>query len=525
MTAGPQTFFSVSTEQKHKGFLERAAWLTGANFLAFALSFIAPLVIVRVFSQTEFGTYKQLFQILMTALGALYLQIPTSSYYFMPREPGRRLQVAMNIILFYVAAGSVVAAVFLVFPNWTTHVFHNPALAEYVPLLGLALMLWLIATNVEVFPLVVGDFRVASGFIILSQISKSLILIGAAVIFGSLRAMLWASIIQGAIQCAFMLGYIHRRIGSLAIRPDRLFDWTLLKKQLTNSLPYGAGGTIQTFVGDLHNYFASYYFSAAAFAVYANGCFQMPLLSLLQHSFSDAFMPEIGRMEAAGDYKGIIHSWLNAMRKLSFMVLPACALMFVMRYELIITLFTRAYADSVPIFSIYMINMLTNMVLISSVMRTIADFRFFRLKFSLLLTPLTFAALYAGVKSAGMIGVVTASVGVYLFDIAVCLTAVCLKLGVKRQDLRQLAPIARTVAAVIVAMMAVYPVKALIGSAHSVVILAVCGMVFGIVYVIAAFAFGALTADEKGELYKRLQNLNQRFLSKAVRKIAAAFAR
>jgi hypothetical protein len=114
-------------------------------------------------------------------------------------------------------------------------------------------MLWLIASNVEVFPLVMGDVRTASALIIISQISKSLILIGAAVLFGDLRAMLWGSILQGLIQCAFMLGYIHFRIGSLAIRPDKLFDWRLLKKQLANSLPYGGGSMMQSVQVDLHN--------------------------------------------------------------------------------------------------------------------------------------------------------------------------------------------------------------------------------------------------------------------------------
>lgn len=515
----------MKTAPEQKGFLERAAWLSGANLLAFALSFLAPLVIVRVFSQSEFGTYKQLFQILMTAMIALYLQIPTSSYYFMPREPDRRLQVAMNIILFYALAGSVVAAVFIIFPDWLAAIFRNPALGEYVPLLGPALMLWLIAANVEVFPLALGDFRVASAFIILSQISKSVTLIGAAILFGSLRAVLWASIIHGAIQCALMLVYVHRRMGSLMIRPDRLFDLTLLKKQLTNSLPYGVGGTIQGVQSDLHNYFVSYFFSPAVFAVYANGCFQMPLLSLLQRSFRDAFTPEIGRMEAEGDYKGMIHAWLNAMRKLSFVALPACALMFILRYELITTLFTEAYAASAPIFSIYLINMLANMVLISSIMRTIADFRFFRLKLSLTLTPINFVALYAGVKLAGLIGVVTVAVSVHLLDMVICVMAICVRLGVKREDLKQLAPVIRTVAAVVVATMAAYPVKSLLGSGGSIVIMAVCGAVFGIVYVVAALALGSLTPEEKRGLYRRLRNLSQRVLAGAGRKVASASER
>ena len=512
----------VTRIPNQKSFIERAAWLTGANLLAFALSFLTPLVIVRVFDQAEFGTYKQLFQILTTFMTALYLQVPASAFYFMPREPNKRLQVAMNIVAFYMLTGLLAALVFAAHPTWITYIFNNPALDEYIPLLGVALALWLIGANIEVFPLALGDVRTASMFIVLAQISKSLILISAAVMFGSLRAILWGSIIQGMIQCAFMLGYVHFRIGSLKVRPGEIFDWPLLKKQLSNSLPYGVGATAQSLQADLHNYFVSHYFAAASFAVYANGCFQVPLVSLLQSSFRNALTPEVARLEASGDYRAIIHAWLNAMRRLSFVILPACALMFVVRREMIVTLFTEAYADSTPIFSIYLIVMMTQVALTSSIMRSIADFRYFRLKFSLAQIPLACVALYTGIQLGGLLGAITAAVCLHVFDVAVCLAAICRKLGVKRKDLGQLAPVANAAMAVIVAMIVSSAVKTMVAPAHPIVILGVCAVVFAFIYLVGALLFGALTPGDKDAIYKWAQRLSRKFTSLKLPKPAAA---
>jgi O-antigen/teichoic acid export membrane protein/transposase-like protein len=512
----------VTKIPNQKSFIERAAWLTGANLLAFALSFLTPLVIVRVFDQAEFGTYKQLFQILTTLMTALYLQVPMSAYYFMPREPNKQLQVAMNIVVFYLLIGLLAALVFAAHPTWITYIFNNPALDEYIPLLGVALALWLIAANIEVFPLALGDVRAASMFIVLSQISKSLILISAAVMFGSLRAILWGSIIQGMIQCAFMLGYVHFRIGSLKVHPGRLFDWPLLRKQLSNSLPFGAGATAQSLQADMHNYFVSYYFSAASFALYANGCFQVPLVSLLQSSFRNALTPEVARLEASGDYRAIIHAWLNAMRRLSFVILPACALMFVVRRELIVTLFTEAYADSTPIFSIYLVVMLTQVALISSIMRSIADFRYFRLKFSLAQIPIACVALYTGIQLGGLVGAITAAVCLHVFDVVVCVATICRKLGVKRRDLGQLAPVANTAPAVIVAMIVSSAVKTLIVPAHPIFILGVCAAVYASIYLVGALLFGALTPEDKDAIYEWAQRLSRKITSLKLRKPAVA---
>jgi len=511
----------VTKVPTQKNFIERAAWLTGANLLAFALSFLTPLVVVRVFDQAEFGTYKQLFLILTTFMTALYLQVPMSAYYFMPREPDKRPQVAMNIIIFYLVIGLLTALVFAAYPTWITYIFHNPALDEHIPLLGVALTLWLIATNAEILPLALGDVRTASRFIVLAQISKSLIMICAAVMFGSLRAVLWGSIIQGVIQCAFMLGYIHFRIGSLKVRPDRLFDWSLLKKQLSNSLHYGGGATAQSLRVDLHNYFVSHYFSAASFAVYANGCFQVPLVSQLQNSFSDELTPEVARLEASGDYKAIIHAWLNAMRRLCFVVLPACALLFVVRRELIVTLFTEAYADSAQVFSIYLLVLLTQAPLTSPIMRSIADFRRHRLKFNLAQIPLACVALYTGVKLGGLVGVVTATVCLNLFDITVSVIAICRKLGVKREDLRQLAPVANAAPAVIVAIIASSAVRILIAPAHSIIVLGACAVVFAFIYIVGALLFGALTPEDQDAIYKQAQRLLRKFTSVEIPKPSA----
>jgi len=506
----------VTKVPTEKSFIERAAWLTGANLLAFALSFLTPLVIVRVFSREEFGTYKQLFQILTTFMTALYLQVPMSAYYFMPREPNKRLQVAMNIILFYVVVGGLTALIFAAYPTWITYIFHNPALDEHIPLLGVALTLWLIATNVEIFPLALGDVRTASRFIVLAQISKSLVMISAALMFGSLRAVLWGSIIQGAIQCAFMLCYIHFRIGSLKVRLGQLFDWSLLRQQLANSLPYGGGATAQSLQVDLHNYFVSHYFSAASFAVYANGCFQVPLVSLLQSSFRDALTPEVARLEASGDYRAIIQAWLNAMRRLSFVILPACALLFVVRRELIVTLFTEAYADSASIFAVYLIVLLTQMVLTSSIMRSIADFRYFRLKFNLAQIPLACVALYIGIKLGGLAGAAAATACLSVFDVAVGVAAICRKLGVKRKDLRQLAPVANAAPAIVVAMIASSAVRILITPAHSIIILGVCAIIFALIYIVGALLFGALTPEDKDAIYKQAQRLSRKFTSEEI---------
>jgi transposase-like protein len=206
------------------------------------------------------------------------------------------------------------------------------------------------------------------------------------------------------------------------------------------------------------------------------------------------------------------------MRRLSFAILPACALLFVVRRELIVTLFTEAYADSAQIFAIYLIVMLTQVVLTSSIMRSIADFRYFRLKFNLAQIPLACVALYTGIKLGGLAGAAAATACMSVFDVAIGVTAISRKLGMKRKDLRQIAPVANAAPAIIVAMIASSAIRTLITPTHPIIILGACAIVFAAVYIVGAILFGALTPEDKDAIYRQAQRLSKKFTSEEISK-------
>ena len=516
-----------SEQDVQGGFASRAAWLTTANTIAFGLSFIAPLLLVRTLSQTEFGVYKQVFQILMSTISALNLQVASTAYYFMPRAPEKKLQVMINVLAFYSAAGALVAALFIFYPECALLVFESGDLPAHMPLLGVTILLWMVSSNLEVVPLALGDVRMSSAFIVIAQLTKSALTVSAALVFHSVGAMIWAAAIQGMLQILFMIAYIHRRFGrrsgkgSWRIRDA--FDLELFKAQIGNALPYGLGGFAQTAQGDLHSFMVSRYFPPAGFAVYSAGLFQLPLLGLLTASFSSALIPEVSRLAAAGEQRAIIPIWLNAVRKLALVIVPACALMFVLRYEIITLLFTNAYSEAAPLFGIYLFSALLPITLTGSPIRAHEEFKFFRFKLHLALLPVTFGALYVGIHSAGLTGAVGALVGLQTLEAAIVVTAVGRRLGFIASDMRHLASALKTALATAAATLAAFAVKLPLARAGAPVKLVLCGAAFGTVYIFAAHALGAVTSEEKMEIRAILSHLLSRW-SRARQKFGATSA-
>jgi O-antigen/teichoic acid export membrane protein len=482
-----------SGQDGQSDFMRRAAWLTTANSIAFGLSFIAPLLLARMLSQTEFGVYKQAFQILISTIAALNLQVAATAYYFMPRAPEKKLQLTGNVLAFYGALGALTGALFIIYPECALLIFESGELVAHMPLLGVTILLWLVSTNIEFIPLALGDVRTSSVFIVIAQLTKSALIISAALAYHSVRAIIWAAAIHGALQILFMFFYIRRRFGSL----NGAFDWALFKAQIGNALPYGIGGIAQTAQADLHNFMVSRYFTPAGFAVYSVGLFQLPLLGMLNTSLGSALIPEIAQLAAAGNWRAIIPIWLNAVRKLALVVVPTLALMFILRYEIITLLFTSAYRESVPLFGIFLFTALLPMTLTGSLIRAHEEFKFFRFKLHLALLPVTFGALYAGIHAAGLMGAAWAVVAMQTLEGAIVLTAVGRRLGFVAGDLSHLAPALKTFWAVAAAALATFAIKLLLAHAHMQVKMLFCGAVFGAVYIFSAYALGAVTDAEK----------------------------
>lgn len=474
-------------------FAQRTLWLSAARLISLVLSFLLPFILVRKLNTAEFGLYKQAFQILQTGLGLLGLQVSGGIYSFIPRYPDKKAQVAMNAVLFYALLGAAVALWFALHPAWVTQAFKGDGLVPVVPMLGLVIMLWLMASAFESVMIADNDVRRASVVTVGLQLAKTVLLVSAAVWQGDIRTMVTAALVFGLVHCLVFFVYLYRRLG----RFWWPLDGALFRAQLANALPFGIGAFAFSWQYDLHNYFVMHYFDAAAYAIYSTGCFQLPLLLVLLDATDTIMIPEIARLESAGAYQRIAETWLGAIRTLAFCFMPACALMFVMRHELIVGLYTEKLAAAAPIFAIALLNTLLLMNLTGAVMRAFEDLRFYRMKLYLCLMPVTAALLYAGVRFAGLAGVMLAVVLARGIDVTLTTRRLAQRIGMTRRDWHYALPLVRIAAAALLAAVLTQLARPLLPGWHPLVTFMAGSVVFGMAYLPLAFAVGAVSDKEK----------------------------
>ena len=208
--------------------------------------------------------------------------------------------------------------------------------------------LWIIAGLLETFPVVNQEFRLATVFIVGSQLTRAALMLSSLAIFSTVRAMILAAIIHSLLQTCALFWYLEIRLP----RFWRAFDWELLVSQIRYAAPLGVAGALYAFQSDLHDYVVSRRFGTAIFAVYSIGCADLPLIGILLESAASVMIGRVSELQLANNTEEIIAVTARVARKLSAVFFPVYAFLMVTGRELITVMYTAKFLDAWPIFAV-----------------------------------------------------------------------------------------------------------------------------------------------------------------------------
>lgn len=496
-------------EQEGSSLTARATWYVFAKGLAFAFSFALPLLLVRRMSQHEFGVYKQLFLVIGTAITTLPIGFGMSAFYFLPREPKRRAQIVFNVLLFYTILGGLACLLLTFYPATLAAIFNDPEFIQYAPLVGPVIFLWVVSSFLEIVVMAHQEVKLATVFIIASQFTKAVILLAAAVTFGSVRSLVYAAIIQGALQSIALLVYLRARFGHFW----RGFDWGVMRMQLAYALPFGFASLVLRANSELHNYFVSYRFGAAEYAIYSIGCFNILLVDILADSVGSVMIPRVSYLQSLDRRREILELMARMMRKLAAVLFPIYVLLMITGREFITLLFTERYLASWPIFAVNL-TLVPLALLVSAydpIMRAYAEHRYFLIRVRVVLVAVLFFALLFGTKRFGLLGAIGAVVVVSVIERFITAAKSASILGVTARDILLLKDVGKLATSAIAAGLGTIVIRWLILGARPITILIVCGFFFLFAYIAAIAGMGVLTSGERKAIRQRVALL-QRFV-------------
>src|SRR5581483_6087880 len=419
----------------------RASWLAAGKTLGFLCSIALPLVLTRRLEVNDFGAYKQLVTLLGTMGMILPFGVQMSGHYFLPRldKKEEKAQIAWIIVLFHLISTSLVAVAIGVWPQSLRLILGPTQLVADHLLVAVLGIVWVVGALLEYIAVPHGDVRFASVYILASNVFRSACILAAAIVWRSFHAIAVAALVSSIAQTLSTFWYVQSRFPEFRGR----IHWPLARTLLGYALPLGAAGMLYTLSIDLHNYMVSAYFGTAMFAVYAIGCFDLPLVAIIGESTASVMIPRVSELQKQGRREEIIGVAARATRGVAAVYLPLFAFLFVMAGDFIVTVFTKRYAASAPIFRVNLLSLPISMFIMDPLIRAYFECRYFYLKLYVWTVAILTVALYFGMRRYGMIGAISIVIAVLFVGRVATFLRVVRLLELRWADLRQIADVGK----------------------------------------------------------------------------------
>jgi O-antigen/teichoic acid export membrane protein len=433
--------------QKTVSLRSQSAWLFLAKIIGFGFSFTLPLLVVRFLTQEQVGIYQQIFKILVNSVAILPLGFSMSAYYFLSREAKQKPFAVFNILLFNFVMGGIAFLIFCFYPQLIGNIFQSPEITRLLPTLGIVVWFWIFSSFLDTAALANQETKIATVFIVFSQFTKAVLMVAAVIFFAKVEALIYAALIQGIIQTIVLFLYLKSRFpkfwGS--------FDKNFFLQQAIYAIPFGISGLIWTLQIDIHNYFIGSRFSPSEYAVYAVGCFQLPLISIISESATAVLIPRMSELQLESNKREMIELTARVMQKLAFFYFPLYVFLMITAQTFITTLFTEKFSASIPIFLVNLTLLPFYIWVTDPIARAFKEIGRFLFVFRVIVFAVIVSVLWFAIHNFTMLGMILTVVTISLIELSIVSFVVLKKIGTRFSDVILLKNVGKTAIAAAIA--------------------------------------------------------------------------
>lgn len=378
--------------------LSKAKPLVVARAFSAGVTFFIPLALARLLEVSDYGTFKQFFLLSHTLYLALGLGVPQSLYYFLPRHEGGARRAYLGQTLIWLAGAGALVTCFLLAATPVIEWVGGPELSAMRVPMALFAGCLLGAGALEAALTAQGRPGAAAIGYVASDVLKTAAFIVPAVLGFGLEGVLWGAAAFASLRLVAAWIVLSRRTVETEGAP--FFQKSLFREQLRYALPYGGAMLLAMPQQQFHQYVVSISSSPEIFAIYAVGCFNLPVVDLLYTPTTELLMYRIGELSRLGrPDEEAADAFREAVGKLAYVFLPMAAGLFAIAPSFLSLLYTERFLGAAPIFRIALLVVVLACFPVDGVLRAKAKTRLLLLSnvakigFSVPLTLLLYEAM------------------------------------------------------------------------------------------------------------------------------------
>ncbi len=384
-----------------------------------------PAVLARTLDRSAYGTYKQVYLVANLAMYSLQLGLAQSLFYFVPRaasEEERRGYIAQTQVAL-AALGLATFLGLLAFAPFIARRFSDPQFADLALPIALLTGALLASSPLEISLTSRGKPQWSAFALIASDLTRVALMLGAVLTGHGLAGLVWGAALAASARWVASLALSG---GSLRARPR----WRTVKVQLAYAVPFGLAVLLRQQQLQLHQVFVAARATPSLFALYAVGCMQIPIVSLLYAPVSETLQVRLAGLERSRDAGESARLFGEAVEKLALIFLPLAALLIATARPGIELLFGAKYLAAAPVMRIAVLGVAVQSLPVDSVLKARARTPTLLWTYAVKLA-VTWPAIASGWALAGMAGVIAAHVALEAVTKVGQLAIVALDLNVK----------------------------------------------------------------------------------------------
>lgn len=328
--------------------------------LAFAKSLdvftltVLGMILSRVLSMEDYGTYRQVWLLYFSFIPLFTLGITTSINFFVPRfEPERQKTFIFQSYISLFILG-LLFAIFLYFGAvFFGAKFNNPALAQVIKIFALVPLLTMPTSYYHNLYICLKKAVIAAGILTCATLARFSVICLTIYVAPSLENIFKMLLVYYVLEFISLSFLIFRPFFSV---PLKLGHQNLLE-QMRFTVPIGLSSLVGTFNKQIDKLVISGYFSAREFAIYANGATELPIARVLNAAVMSVLMPELVVLYRKGKLKQLLELWHRSICKVSLIILPIMVFLFIFSRECLLLLYSQKYLESNGIFQIYLLTL------------------------------------------------------------------------------------------------------------------------------------------------------------------------
>jgi len=323
--------------------LKRAVVLSFARFSNQAIVLLSPVLLVRILSVGEYGSYRE-FMLYVGLIGPLVsFGIARSLPFLIPKYPEQERTWVTQTVLFVAACSSVAIIVIFLFGD----LIRANTSFDFITALQLYLVFFTNLDFIELYWL--GKKR--TDYVLYYStgrlLARTIVVVTAALLTKDALSIVYCLVALESLRCFLVLWYAYSR---------RWFTLRMTRKslalQVSYFLPLGSGAVIETVNSRSGMLFVSTILGAEALAFYVIGSFATRIIDIFRGAIADVIFPDIVEVRSATP-KDALPLWQRATIWYCVMLFPVAVLFGYYADAIVTILFTKEYSEAIPVFSAF----------------------------------------------------------------------------------------------------------------------------------------------------------------------------